>query len=85
MKATEAQKALDRLEATYDKYESAKGDVEEMLASSVKFDFYIQYQPSDGHCLGDADCGNLAPLTDCVAFIIKHKKLTFKDFRTLTI
>lgn len=75
----------NKLIVQYDKYIKVKENVEAAIKPFVGFDFYIEYLPGDGHCVGNADSANVAPLGWCIGVIEQKGKLTAEDHKELCI
>ena len=63
------------------KYRNAVGEIEKQLIGKIKFEFSIQYQPSDGFCILDINHNFLAPIDDCLSIIKDKGILTYEDFK----
>lgn len=76
---------LSKLATAKRKYDSEIEKITEQIKPFVKFNFFIDFQPSDGcHVIVNDDTQN-APLKDCISVINKKGELTEDDYNNLTI
>jgi len=68
------------------KYEKDIASIESEIEAFdyIKFDFHLQWQPSDGWTVTDGEI-NVAAIDDCLNIIKKKGELTFKDFLNICI
>ncbi len=68
------------------KYEINVKELQDYLKDKIDFDFYIDFQPADGHMILDIESNtNIAPLADCLSVIYSKGKLSEEDHKKLCI
>lgn len=76
---------IEKLNKAQIKYELLKSDIEKYLSDKILFDFFLEWQPSDGWTIVATEHANVAPLKSCLQVIEKEKYLNYDQFCKLTI
>ena len=83
---------VKQLEKAHDKIERLEKELHHQLKPFVQFDFAVTYCAGDGFCIlnnggtGDELCiDEVSPVDSCICKIVKHGKLTDKEFSKIII
>lgn len=78
-------RTMKRLSTADEKYRAAIERVEAEIKDSVEFEFFIQWQPSDGFVMVHHDGAYNAPLRECLFVIKEAGCLSEVDYMKLRI
>lgn len=74
-----------KLKKTYSDYQSQCRKFQNELSDKIEFDFYVDYQPSDGFVIGHSEECHNAPVFSCLNIIEKKGVLTYDDYKDVLI